>query len=69
MLIPNKELSEVIRAIEICSADDGGCKRCPYYSKDGKHLCLQNYGNHMLLDCLYFLRAYQKSKLGVKNNE
>lgn len=63
-LLPYKELHEVVKAIEICKADDGGCNRCPYY-KDKVAMCLPNNGNQMLNDAYYYLRKYQRNWLGL----
>ena len=60
MELPTKELYEVIIAVEKCGKDEGTCKGCPYFSKDGKHKCFSNYGNQMLKDTLYYLKIIQR---------
>ena len=65
MYYPSKELPAVIKALEICGSAMG-CLKCPYSRRDGTKDCTPKQGNHLMLDCLYYLKKFQKSKLGVK---
>lgn len=65
MIVPTKELHEVLKALRVCSSAVDGCARCPYYVKDGKNKCLSSEGNHMLQDAYYYLYKYQRNRLGI----
>ena len=64
MELPNKPLTDVIKAVEIC-AGCGACFKCPYYVKDGRNLCLLTEGNQMLKDVYYWLKKTRKMIYGI----